>query len=271
MNRTARRWPCILFAAIRKAGAPTARRSVGGRICAPLFAALMVATVMSSAIAIPAAHASVQHPASGANGAHAQVLAQVPPPPDPPGGKVYGGYDTEDECNLQKALAYIPPGWQATCFYWDDGKWYLAIWPMSNNETWFNTNSEMPMEVYHSSLSNGATVDQWTYNGSATQWWMRLPLGNGWYRLINSNSGLCLGVSGGSISQKAALVQWTCNDNADQNWHWTFTGIYHAGWPVYNLVNEKSGMCADVPYASKTAGTALWQYSCIGSVAQQWY
>ncbi len=269
MDGTTRRWPRILLAVIGKARTPAEGRSLGGRACAVLVATLTAAVVVLPAIGTPAAHAAVQHSASVANSAHARQLAQ-PTPPKPPGGDVYGPYATEDECNLQKALAYIPPGWQATCFAWEGG-WYLAIWPRTSNETWFNTHSNMAMEVYHSATNWGATVDQWPYNGSYTQWWMRLDLGGGYYRLINSNSGLCLGVSGGSYNQGAAIVQWACNDHPDQNWYWGFTGLYHNGWPVYNIINSHSGMCVDVPYSSTTAGTALWQYKCNGGWAQQWF
>lgn len=264
MARTRRRLPCVSRAATQTAGDRRlgARRSLALRKATILLAALVTTLML---------------PVIGATAVTAASAATAPQPP--PGGGVDGpfGPKTEqsswDQCEATKnAFQPFYPNDHFACFAGDDGQVYLAWWPKPNEETWFNPNSGMAMEVYHSSLDWGATVDQWPYNGTATQWWYRYdPNGSSYVRLINANSGLCLGVSGGSRVQKAALVQWQCNDNPDQNWYWRFTGYYYSGWPVYNLINENSGMCVDVPYASKTPGTALWQYSCIGSVAQEWY
>ncbi len=243
-------------------------------LAAALSAGLMVALV-SPTIGVTAAHAAVRQPTATAHPSRG-LMPEDPPPP--PSGNIYGpfGTDPTDDsyCQLQKALAGIPSNQEGTCFYWDGPNpgWYLWIRPRSINQTWINTHSNMAMEVYHSSTSNGARVDQWPYNGSWTQWWTSLDDGNGYVRLINSNSDLCMGVSGGSLSQGAAVVQWTCNGHRDQDWRFSWTGRYtSSGWPIYNIINYNSGMCLDVPGSSTTQGTDLWQYGCNGTWAQQWY
>lgn len=197
--------------------------------------------------------------------------ANVGRPPTPRGGSIYGPFASLADCNRALRRISLQPGWQAACFLWDDGNWYIAVWPPQDNETWINVNSRLFVEVYHSSLSDGGTVDQYPYNGTNTQWWFRLDEGNGYYRLINKNSGLCMGVSGGSLNVGASVVQWDCNGNPDQTWHFSFTGQYQSGYPVYNFVNANSGFCLDVPHSSTSAGQALWQYPCNGTSAQMFY
>lgn len=138
-------------------------------------------------------------------------------------------------------------------------------------ETWINVNSQKAMEVNHSSTANGATVDQWPYNGTDTQWWIRAENKNGYNLVVNVNSGKCLGIGGGVTSSRAPVVQWECNGNPDQKWAWQGTGATNSGWPVYNIVNYNSGLCIDVPNSSTAQGQALQQYGCNGTNAQAWY
>jgi hypothetical protein len=192
-----------------------------------------------------------------------------------------GTYDTLAACNsvgqtLQNLDGDVV-GWWCTQIYGGplDGSWQLHIITCRyvNNqdeaETWFNTNSQLALEVYHSSTSSGAAVDQFTWNNTSTQWWLPIRNQDGYYQLVNTNSGMCL--DGGSAVPQASIIQWTCNGTYDQQWSFVFTGRYDGGWPVYNLVNHLSGLCMDVPHGSIFAGTVLWQYRCNGTGAQQWY
>ena len=192
-----------------------------------------------------------------------------------------GTYDTLAACNsvgqtLQNLDGDVV-GWWCTQIYGGplDGSWQLHIITCRyvNNqdeaETWFNTNSQLALEVYHSSTSSGAAVDQFTWNNTSTQWWLPIRNQDGYYQLVNTNSGMCM--DGGSAVPQASIIQWTCNGTYDQQWRFVFTGRYDGGWPVYNLVNHLSGLCLDVPHGSIFAGTVLWQYRCNGTGAQQWY
>lgn len=119
-------------------------------------------------------------------------------------------------------------------------------------------------------MVNGGIADEWDYNGSATQWWLRYKTPAGHYRLVNRNSGLCLGIQGGSTASQARAIQWQCNDNLDQDWNFQYAGGTIGGWPVYYIVNAKSGYCLDDPHGSLTNGTQLWQYFCNGTSPQFW-
>jgi Ricin-type beta-trefoil lectin domain len=83
-----------------------------------------------------------------------------------------------------------------------------------------NVNSGKCMGVSGGSLSAGATIVQWTCDGSLNQYW-RLGGPDGAYAydtLINDNSGMCVGISGNSTSEGAKLVQWACDGNYDKQW-----------------------------------------------------
>jgi hypothetical protein len=138
-------------------------------------------------------------------------------------------------------------------------------------ETWLNDHSNLALEVYHSSTDDGATVDQYTYNGTNTQWWTRALGSDGTYLVINVNSGKCLSVSGQSTASQASVEQRTCDTGLDQRWFYNSLGRYHSGWPVYELQNDNSGLCLDVPHSSTTPGTSLWQYGCNQTGAQGFY
>ena len=192
-----------------------------------------------------------------------------------------GDFDTLEHCDAIGQAIQDGNGsvvtWYCTQVYGgpSDGSWQLHIIMcryvnnQDEGETWFNTNSQLALEVYHSSTSSGAAVDQFTWNGTATQWWLRVRDQDGYYRLVNTNSGLSM--DGGRAVSQASIIQWTCNGTYDQQWRFVFTGLYEGAWPVYNLVNRLSGLCLDVPHSSILAGTGLWQYRCNGGGAQQWY
>lgn len=138
-------------------------------------------------------------------------------------------------------------------------------------ETWINGNSRLMLEVFHSSLADGAAVDQYPWNNTDTQRWLRVRTPDGYYEVVNVNSGKCVGVNGASPLWGASVIQWTCNGNTDQQWGYRFTGRYINARPVYNLVNRYSGLCLDVPYSSLVAGTALQQWACNRTGAQDWF
>lgn len=142
---------------------------------------------------------------------------------------------------------------------------FLGTW-------WVNAHSGLVFEVYHSGTSDGATVDQWPYNGTNTQFWLPVKVDDTHDVLVNVNSGKCLAVNGGSTSWGASVIQWSCNGNADQQWTYSFTGNYDSsGLPIYNLIDRGSGLCLDVPFSSTTAGTALQQWGCNSGANQGWF
>ncbi|WPV02140.1 RICIN domain-containing protein [Mucilaginibacter sp. cycad4] len=77
------------------------------------------------------------------------------------------------------------------------------------------------VEVLSESTANGATIDQYTYNGGTHQQWNLVDLGNGYFQIINVKSGKAIEVPGSSTSNGTGLTQNTPNTSA-YNQQWSF-------------------------------------------------
>jgi len=64
-----------------------------------------------------------------ASAAVVHLQAAGPPPPAPPGGRIYGPFPSLAACARVLQKTQPPPGWQKACFRGDDGNWYIAVWP----------------------------------------------------------------------------------------------------------------------------------------------
>src|SRR5262249_25452680 len=65
-------------------------------------------------------------------------------------------------------------------------------------ETWGNPGTGKYLDLYHSQTADGTKVQIWPYNGTDAQWWIRVPAGNGYVKLVNRGSGKCVDVRGPS-------------------------------------------------------------------------
>lgn len=114
----------------------------------------------------------------------------------------------------------------------------------SSAEALFNRHSGKVMEVYHSATADGAEVDQWAYNGTATQHWIFCEVttwqNNPVYTIKNSNSGKCLDVQHDVMGDGTYVQQWDCNGGAAQDWLWFNYGPYDTLAP-YNTANSDVG------------------------------
>jgi hypothetical protein len=90
-----------------------------------------------------------------------------------------------------------------------------------------NDHSSMCAEVYHSQTNNGANVDQYSCNGTATQTWnFELAYideyGNPVGIIKNDNSGKCFEVYNWEAGNGSNVDQWTCapieQEHANQLW-----------------------------------------------------
>jgi len=82
-----------------------------------------------------------------------------------------------------------------------------------------NRNSNKCMEVYHSETGNGANVDQWTCNGTYTQYWVYHDPHTGvGITFFNLNSDLVLEVSHSSTANYGNVDQWIANYTDTQHW-----------------------------------------------------
>ncbi|MFI5800018.1 glycosyl hydrolase family 95 catalytic domain-containing protein [Streptomyces sp. NPDC051677] len=129
-----------------------------------------------------------------------------------------------------------------------------------------NRNSGKVMEVSGASTSNGASVIQWPWSGSANQQWKLLPDYDGSYRLSNVNSGKVLDNPGGSTSNGTALDQWS-DTNGSNQW-WKLVPAATSGY--YRLVNVQSGLCADVLSGSTADGAKVIQWPSNSGANQEW-
>ncbi|WP_126629528.1 RICIN domain-containing protein [Dictyobacter alpinus] len=180
--------------------------------------------------------------------------------------QVNGGVNEDWECDF---AYYFKNGVYSAYYSWVP----KYIYP--NPSYWTNLNANMEMDVYGNSTNNSAHIDQWPYNGQNNQRWSMAPYysnGYGYFTVTSVNSGKCMGVQGASTAQGASVVQYTCNNSHDQSWLWVWTGSFTSdGWPIWNIVNENSGLCLGITEASQTAGTYAIQWDCNGNADQSWY
>jgi hypothetical protein len=113
--------------------------------------------------------------------------------------------------------------WDATyqgCLY--------AAYPQCSPDsiyTFHNVNSGKCMETYESQLNDFANVDQYQCNGTATQEWIAIPIGNSGYRYFeNYNSYLhngaeCLDVHESGTADGTNIDQYQCDGTPAQQWY----------------------------------------------------
>lgn len=88
------------------------------------------------------------------------------------------------------------------------------------------------------------------------------------FRFVAQNSGKCIGVAGGSPSAGAEIIQWPCVDRpagANQ----IFIPYAAPNERAFLMVALHSGMCLEVPNASRADGEALIQAVCDASKLNQ--
>jgi hypothetical protein len=128
-----------------------------------------------------------------------------------------------------------------------------------------NHKSGMVLDVNGAGTSDGTTVIQWPWSGSANQRWILRPNADGSRRVINLNSMLVLDSPGGS-GQGADLDQWI--DTGSDNQAWNLVPAATSGYS--RLVNVRTGWCADVDGGSTTKGANIIQWPADGGANQEW-
>ena len=132
--------------------------------------------------------------------------------------------------------------------------------------------SWLVLEAYYASTANGATIDQYTYNGGNTQKWNVTYLGSGQYSIFNVNANKPLDVtnSGGS---GAWTELWDNNGGANQKWVITPTD---SGWyrvsPSYNtsLALDVYGASTGNYNPGNGSNGRIDVYNWSGNYNQQW-
>jgi hypothetical protein len=157
------------------------------------------------------------------------------------------------------AVGAVDLGWRNVQF--DN----LSVSPGQPNQRYklLNRNSGKALAVNGGSPDDGATILQWSDNGTASQQWQLVPSG-GYTVLVNVGSGKVLDVPGFSNTGGTQLIQWTSNGGTNQQWTLTPVGGF------YTLTNRNSGLLADVTGASPDDGAAVIQWPANNGANQQW-
>ncbi|MFF9542567.1 alpha-L-fucosidase [Streptomyces albidoflavus] len=128
-----------------------------------------------------------------------------------------------------------------------------------------NRHSGKVLEVADASGADGAAIIQWPWTGGDNQRWRLLTSGDGSVRLVNVRSGKVLDSPGGSAAG-AGLIQWS--DQSADNQRWLLSPSATGGH--VNLVNVRTGWCADVKDASGADGAKVIQWTKTSGPNQEW-
>jgi|GEM_PF-586638 len=126
-------------------------------------------------------------------------------------------------------------------------------------------NSGKALDVSNNSTSNGASIQQWTYGGTANQLWTVTQLSGTTYKIISNSSGKSLDVTGVSTSNGATIQQWDYSNGANQ--HWIVTDL---GNGYFKVIAENSNKSLDVKDVSTANGAGIQQWDYSGGNNQQW-
>lgn len=156
-------------------------------------------------------------------------------------------------CNgtVAQSFAMVPAGTSDSV---DPNAWYNLV----------NRGSNRCVDARGGNAANGAVVQQYTCNGTASQSFQFVPTGDGYYvivvRLVPNP---VLDVTNGSTANGALIQLWRYAGGSNQQWQ-----TVSEGGGNYHFVARHSGRCLDVPGATSNNAVQLWQYGCNNSLAQ---
>jgi GH18 family chitinase len=129
-----------------------------------------------------------------------------------------------------------------------------------------NLNSGKYMDVAAASMSNGANVQQESYNSSsASQRWVPTNLGNGQFKFINANSGLALEAYGLSTANGVNIDQWSWGFGNNQKFTLVADGLGY-----YKVTNVNSGNVVETYGASTADGVNIDVWGWGDGPNQKW-
>ena len=128
----------------------------------------------------------------------------------------------------------------------------------------YNAQSGLCLNVAGNSAVAGAGLQLSTCNGMLAQRFALQNLANDTVRIETQAPSQCLDISGAATVNGAALSQGTCGNAVSQVF-----SLQVAPSGAVALTVPFSGKCLDVP--STAVGTAVRQWDCNGSAAQQWW
>lgn len=120
------------------------------------------------------------------------------------------------------------------------------------------------LEVAWGSGANGANVQLYTDNGTASQKWLVKKTGDGWYNIVAACSAKALDISGGSAVSGTNVVQYESNGTDAQKW------TFAMGENGMEIIS-KLGTALDVKDGLAFDGANVQSYARNGNRAQQWH
>lgn len=127
------------------------------------------------------------------------------------------------------------------------------------------------LDVAGGADKNGTSVQQYDFNGTASQKWYVVDDGNGYYNLQSAcgSGSRVLDVAAGSSANNAKLDLYEANDTNAQKYKITFNQSDNS----FSIYTGSTGgtKSLDVPGAGTSNGIQLQQYSANGTDAQKFY
>ncbi|MFB9930333.1 RICIN domain-containing protein [Amycolatopsis halotolerans] len=118
------------------------------------------------------------------------------------------------------------------------------------------------VDVRGGKTDDGTRIDEWTCNGTVSQEFTIVPLGNG-YSLIKTYWGKCVDVRGGKTDDGTRIDEWTCNGTVSQEF--TIVPLGNG----YSLIKTYWGKCVDVRGGKSDDNTDIDEWTCNGTVSQE--
>nr|WP_199002749.1 beta-1,3-glucanase family protein [Flavobacterium sp. ASV13] len=135
------------------------------------------------------------------------------------------------------------------------------------NQTFFlqNRNSGLYMDVWNSSMSNGAGINQGALNSGNNQKFTFTHLGDGMYKIIANHSGMSMDINNFNKANGARVEQYPYNATTNQQFILVSTGD-----GFYKIVARHSGRIVEVAGASTASGAIVQQWDNNNQTCGQW-
>jgi hypothetical protein len=145
-------------------------------------------------------------------------------------------------------------------------KHWMATHTFSGNYKIISTRSGKAVVVQGASTTDGASIIQYDFGGSATNdEWQLVDLRGGYYELKNVNSGKAAVVLAADTANGAAVVQYTYG-GAIMNDEWRLDDL---GGGNYRLWNHNSGKVMDVSGGSTSNNAVIDQWQWVQAPQEQ--
>ena len=133
-----------------------------------------------------------------------------------------------------------------------------------------NVNSGLYLDIANGQSTDGANVQQYTYNGSSAQKFKIVSAGNGYYKLLTgcSDYAQAVDVSGKKTADGTNILTWTSGSGTNQQFK--FVAADDGSYGILTRITGDAS-ALDVANMSTTKGANVQQYSYWGGAGQRWY